>query len=246
MGAIAAYWNASHHSTGHVWQGRYYSCPLDEPHLWEALRYTELNPVRAGTVDTAAEWEWSSAIGQCSGSSGDEWLAMEMWRRRWCDASWRGYLDAGPSESKLVAIRHYTHWSPPWEGRSSSVRWKGKPNDCWPCKSVGPKRRRLERNAKAYCPSEPSGCLSANFTDGRFLWGLFRSVSEIEFCTLYVVAERWILGCILRFMHAKNHFSDTLSVRPLISASPYLPSITFFEHRHTPSAILSFKRATDS
>jgi len=36
------------------------------------------------------------------------------------------------------------------------------------------------------------------------------SVSEIEFCTLYVVAERWILGCILRFMRANNHFSDTL------------------------------------
>jgi hypothetical protein len=42
----------------------------------------------------------------------------------------------------------------------------------------------------------------------------FRSVSEIEFCTLYVVAERWILGCILRFMHGKNDFSDTLSVCP--------------------------------
>jgi hypothetical protein len=39
-------------------------------------------------------------------------------------------------------------------------------------------------------------------------------VSEIEFCTLYVVAERCILGCMLRFMHAKNHFSDTLSVCP--------------------------------
>src|ERR1700733_12758172 len=36
------------------------------------------------------------------------------------------------------------------------------------------------------------------------------SVSEIEFCTLYVVVERWILACILRFMHAKKHFSDTL------------------------------------
>jgi hypothetical protein len=35
-------------------------------------------------------------------------------------------------------------------------------------------------------------------------------VSEIEFCALYVVAEGWILGYILRFMHAKNHFSDTL------------------------------------
>jgi hypothetical protein len=36
-------------------------------------------------------------------------------------------------------------------------------------------------------------------------------------CTLYVVAERWILGCILRFMRAKNHFSDTLVSCPLIS-----------------------------
>jgi putative transposase len=53
QGRYASYWNASHHSTGHVWQGRYYSCPLDEQHLWEALRYTELNPVRAGMVDTA-------------------------------------------------------------------------------------------------------------------------------------------------------------------------------------------------
>jgi hypothetical protein len=45
-GRYASYWNAAYHSSGHVWQGRYYSCPLDEPHLWEALCYTELNPVR--------------------------------------------------------------------------------------------------------------------------------------------------------------------------------------------------------
>jgi hypothetical protein len=42
------------------------------------------------------------------------------------------------------------------------------------------------------------------------------SVSEIEFCTLYVVAERWFLGSILRFMHAKNHFSDTLRRCPQV------------------------------
>jgi putative transposase len=41
-GRYASYWNAIHQSSGHVWQGRYYSCPLDQPHLWEALRYTEL------------------------------------------------------------------------------------------------------------------------------------------------------------------------------------------------------------
>ena len=35
-------------------------------------------------------------------------------------------------------------------------------------------------------------------------------MSEIDFCTLYVVAERWILACTLRFVRANNDFSDTL------------------------------------
>ena len=52
-GRYAAYWNARQSSTGHVWQGRFYSCPLDESHLWRALRYVELNPVRAGMVAAA-------------------------------------------------------------------------------------------------------------------------------------------------------------------------------------------------
>src|SRR5580700_6716567 len=113
QGRYASYWNASHHATGHVWQGRYYSCPLDEQHLWEALRYTELNPVRAGMVDRAERWAWSSAAIHCGGSLEEGWLAMELWRRRWPDASWREYLDAGESESKLVSIRRYTHTGRP-------------------------------------------------------------------------------------------------------------------------------------
>src|SRR5579871_771625 len=45
-GRYATYFNARYECSGHVWQGRYYSCPLDLAHLWAALRYTELNPVR--------------------------------------------------------------------------------------------------------------------------------------------------------------------------------------------------------
>ena len=50
---------------GHVWQGRYYSAPLDEPYLWTATRYVERNPVRAGLVGRAEEFAWSSAAGHC-------------------------------------------------------------------------------------------------------------------------------------------------------------------------------------
>src|SRR5437762_425366 len=64
-GRYATYWNVSHTSSGHVWQGRYYSCPLDLSHLWAALRYTELNPVRARLVSEADAYGWSSATAHC-------------------------------------------------------------------------------------------------------------------------------------------------------------------------------------
>ena len=63
-GRYAWYWNARWSSTGHVWQGRFYSCPLDDSHLWAALRYVEVNPVRAGMVSAAQQWPWSSAPAQ--------------------------------------------------------------------------------------------------------------------------------------------------------------------------------------
>ncbi len=34
--------------SGRLWQGRFFLCPLDEYHLWAAIRYVERNPVRAG------------------------------------------------------------------------------------------------------------------------------------------------------------------------------------------------------
>jgi putative transposase len=34
--------------TGHLWQGRFSSVVMDEPHLMAAARYVAMNPVRAG------------------------------------------------------------------------------------------------------------------------------------------------------------------------------------------------------
>ena len=75
-GRYAIYWNAVHQSSGHAWQGRYYSCPLDRVHLWEALRYTELNPVRASLVAESASWILSSAAAHCAAVPDSDCLAM--------------------------------------------------------------------------------------------------------------------------------------------------------------------------
>jgi putative transposase len=112
-GRYASYWNAVHQSTGHVWQGRFYSCPLDQPHLWEALRYTELNPLRAGLVSEAESWPWSSAPSHCGAKAADNWLALEMWRSRWTVPAWQSYLTAGETESHLATIRQRTHTGRP-------------------------------------------------------------------------------------------------------------------------------------
>ena len=55
------YINRFHNRSGHLWQGRFYSCPLDEGHLYEAVRYVENNPVRAKLAKDAIGWEFSSA-----------------------------------------------------------------------------------------------------------------------------------------------------------------------------------------
>ncbi|MDK1022419.1 MAG: transposase, partial [Candidatus Hydrogenedentes bacterium] len=61
----AMYFNSRTGFSGHVWQGRFFSCPLDESHHWAAVRYIEQNPVRAGIVDRAEDYPWSSAAAHC-------------------------------------------------------------------------------------------------------------------------------------------------------------------------------------
>jgi putative transposase len=52
---------------GYLWQGRFASFVMDEPHLLAAARYVELNPVRAKLAVHADEWPWSSARAHLSG-----------------------------------------------------------------------------------------------------------------------------------------------------------------------------------
>jgi putative transposase len=50
-----------------LWQGRYGSVAMDETHLYAALRYVALNPVRARLVERAEEWRWSSVRAHLAG-----------------------------------------------------------------------------------------------------------------------------------------------------------------------------------
>ena len=64
-GPYASYFNRRYGFCGHLWQARFYSSPMDDGHFWEAVRYVENNPVRAGIVERAEDYPWSSAAAHC-------------------------------------------------------------------------------------------------------------------------------------------------------------------------------------
>ncbi|MBV5318944.1 MAG: transposase [Desulfobulbaceae bacterium] len=53
--------------TGHLWQGRFASFPMDEKYLLAAAKYIETNPVRAHLVPDPYAWNWSSAKAHAAG-----------------------------------------------------------------------------------------------------------------------------------------------------------------------------------
>lgn len=54
------YINARLRVTGHLWQGRFSSVAMDEPHFVAALRCIAFNPVRARLAPRCEDWPWSS------------------------------------------------------------------------------------------------------------------------------------------------------------------------------------------
>lgn len=81
--------NAFHGWQGHLWQERFFSVVMDEQHLLAAVRYAELNPVRAGLCESADSWRWSSVHAHLDETT-DVLVDVAPMRERITD--WRTYL----------------------------------------------------------------------------------------------------------------------------------------------------------
>ncbi len=97
---------------GHLWQGRFYSCALDEDHLLRAARYVEMNPVRAKLVAKPEEWEWSSARHHL-GLDSSTLLETSHWPDEDTLAEWPSMLTAQDSEGAVEQLRRATYTGRP-------------------------------------------------------------------------------------------------------------------------------------
>jgi len=101
----AQYVNRRHGRSGHVWENRFFSCPLDTYHRGRALVYVERNPVRAGLCREAWQWRWSSAAAHCGGDDVSELLDLASWRRKMDPTKWRGILRQHEEEGLVRSLR---------------------------------------------------------------------------------------------------------------------------------------------
>ncbi len=95
--------NARMRVTGHLFQSRFGSVATDEDYLMAALRYVALNPVRAGLVIRAQDWNWSSVQAHLAGKA-NKYVRVEPVLER-CEGRFSDMLETAPDARYMVALR---------------------------------------------------------------------------------------------------------------------------------------------
>ena len=113
-GRYAQHMNTALTRHGHFWQNRFFSCALDEPHTWAAIRYVERNPVRANIVPLAEHWPWSSAQPHLTNAKPKQLpLDFAPFRERFTPDQWRLMLTSNHLADAEDRLRKSTYTGRP-------------------------------------------------------------------------------------------------------------------------------------
>lgn len=122
-GRYAQFINTRRGRSGHLWQGRFYSCPLDGDHLSTALRYVEENPCRARLSARPEDYRWSSAAVHLGlRRDGYGLVDLGFWERSGGAATWREMLAAPANEEQTDRLRQCTYGGRPFGGEDFLAR----------------------------------------------------------------------------------------------------------------------------
>jgi putative transposase len=100
--------------SGHLYQGRFKSFPVQtDEHFLILCRYVERNPLRAGLVERAEDWPWSSLSGVAKTGQGEDRPTLSDWpvdRPR----GWRRAVNRPQTPQEEAAIRTSIARGRPW------------------------------------------------------------------------------------------------------------------------------------
>ena len=115
-GKYAQYLNARLIRTGHLWQNRFYSCPVAAHREETVLRYIEWNPVRAGMTQRPEQHVWSSAIDHLNGPGSERvpLLDWTYWQAQGGAEEWRRRLEVVEDIRDVHSLRRATYSGAPF------------------------------------------------------------------------------------------------------------------------------------
>jgi putative transposase len=88
--------------TGPLYQGRFKAFPVQaDGHFLALCRYVERNPLRAGLIERAEDWAWSSLSRRIAGSAGPELTAWPVPR----PPDWLDWVNQPQSAAEIEALR---------------------------------------------------------------------------------------------------------------------------------------------
>ena len=113
------YFNKKIQAYGHLWQGRFYSCVLDDRHLIATARYVERNPVRVKIVKNPADYSWSSARNHTGISHNDIIDTSDLFKYiEVKQKEWKKFIGESDEPDEVAVIRKYTMTGRPLGGVS--------------------------------------------------------------------------------------------------------------------------------
>ncbi|MBN1973781.1 MAG: hypothetical protein JW787_09095 [Sedimentisphaerales bacterium] len=104
------YINRMHKITGHLWEGRFYSCTLDNKGFWLASKYVELNPIRAKMCRLPWRYKWSSSAAHTGEKDKSRLLDLKKWNKMVTDKEWQKELLRGLDLEQISKLRLSTNY----------------------------------------------------------------------------------------------------------------------------------------
>ncbi len=124
---------------GYLWQGRFSSFPLDEAHLYSAIRYVERNPVRAGLLEMPEDYPWSSAKPHVQKTEhfllDPNYFIQEI-------PDWSKYLSKPTQKELIEDFRRHSRTGRPMGNTDFITQLEARTGRCLKKKKPGPKKKK--------------------------------------------------------------------------------------------------------
>jgi putative transposase len=102
------YINKKYKRTGRLWECRFHSCVVEkEVYLWSVCRYIERNPVRAGIVEKAIQYKWSSAKANTNSDYKNK-LIEPIWKDYFERDEYKKFLSQSDDKEEIEKLKKST------------------------------------------------------------------------------------------------------------------------------------------